>query len=104
VGCREKEFLLQDNPDFEADVKKRFGTDATILILCRSGHRSAASVERLAKAGFKDVYNVVDGFEGDMIKDPESYHKGKRKWNGWKNSNAPWAYDLDPKLIFSPRK
>lgn len=103
-NAEKKEFVLEDNSEFESLVKKKFGSDATVLIICRSGHRSAASVERLAKAGLKDVYNLVDGYEGDMINDPESCYKGKRLWNGWKNSNAPWTYELDPTLIYLPQK
>ena len=99
-----KAYSLQDNPDFEAQVKKAFGQGDTILVMCRSGSRSAASVNRLTKAGFKNVINIVDGFEGDKIKDQESYFNGKRMKNGWKNSGASWTYDLDPKLIYLPIK
>lgn len=97
-----KEFALEDNPDFEARAKKIFKTDDTILVMCRSGHRSAESVNRLAEAGFTNAYNIVDGFEGDKIKDEESYYNGKRMKNGWRNSGAPWTYDLDPGLIHAP--
>ena len=95
-----KEFSLEENPDFETTAKKVFKTDDPILVMCRSGHRSAESVNRLAKAGFTNVYNIVDGFEGDKIKDEESYYNGKRMKNGWRNSDAPWTYDLDPNLIY----
>jgi rhodanese-related sulfurtransferase len=98
-----KDYDLQDNPDFEAQVSKKLAKEDTILVMCRSGHRSAASVNRLTKAGFKNVYNIVDGFEGDKISDAESYFNGKRMKNGWKNSSAPWTYDLDPKLVYSPQ-
>ncbi len=95
-----KDFPLAPNPDFEAQVKTRFKTDDTLLVICRSGHRSAAAIERLVAAGFTNLYNVVDGFEGDKVADAESYFKGKRMRNGWKNSGAPWTYDLDPNLVF----
>ncbi len=97
-----KAYDMTDNPDFEVQMKKRFKPEDTIAIMCRSGHRSAASVERLAKIGFTNVYNITDGFEGDVLKDPESYFQGKRVLNGWKNSGAPWTYALDPKLVYSP--
>ncbi|MCI0469771.1 MAG: sulfurtransferase, partial [Nitrospirae bacterium] len=76
----------------------------TILVMCRSGHRSAAAVNRLTKAGFMNVYSIVDGFEGDKVKDGESYFNGKRMKNGWKNSGALWTYDLEPRLIYTPEK
>jgi hypothetical protein len=61
-------------------------------------------VNRLTKAGFKNVYNIFDGFEGDKIKDAESYYDGKRMKNGWRNCGAPWTYDLDPKLLYALQK
>ena len=99
-----KDYDLQDNPDFEPQVKKKFAQGDTILVICRSGQRSALSVNRLTKAGFMNVYNTVDGFEGDKVKDGESSFDGKRMRNGWKNSGAPWTYDLDPKLIYTSEK
>ena len=89
------------NADFAAHVEARFAPDDTILVNCRSGGRSAMAVNALAKAGFTQVYNIIDGFEGDKVKDPESVHHGKRMRNGWKNS-APWTYDLDPELVWMP--
>lgn len=97
-----KSYSLANNTEFEAAVKKMFKADDAILVMCRSGHRSADSVNRLAKAGFTNVYNIVDGFEGDTVSDPDSYFKGQRMVNGWKNSGSPWTYSLNPKLVFVP--
>jgi rhodanese-related sulfurtransferase len=99
-----KDYALEPNTEFEAQVKQKASVDDVILIMCRSGHRSSASVNRLAKAGFTNVYNIVDGFEGDVVTDEESYFKGKRAKNGWKNSPAPWTYQLEPELIYSISK
>lgn len=96
--------VMKDNPDFVAEVKKRFSQTDTIYITCRSGGRSAISVNKLAEAGFKNVYNITDGFEGDAIKDPASPLNGKRVKDGWKNSNLPWTYEIDPKLAYLPEK
>jgi rhodanese-related sulfurtransferase len=71
--------------------------------MCRSGHRSAASIEKLAKAGFKNVYNIYDGFEGDKVKDKNDPNYGKRTIKGWRNAGAPWTYDLDINLMYLPR-
>jgi rhodanese-related sulfurtransferase len=86
------------NPDFVAEVKMRAGPTDTLLLMCRSGDRSARAVNQLAAAGFNNVYNIIDGFEGDKVMDPESVFYGKRMRNGWKNS-APWVYDIDPEKI-----
>jgi rhodanese-related sulfurtransferase len=94
--------VMKDNPNFVAEVKRKFTSTDMIYITCRSGGRSAMSVNKLAEAGFKNVYTITDGFEGDDIKDPSSPLNGKRVKNGWKNSNLPWTYDLDPQLAYLP--
>ena len=89
------------NADFVAHAQERFELDEPILVMCRSGGRSAMAVNALAKAGFTNLYNIFDGFEGDKVDDPESIYHGKRMRNGWKNS-APWTYSLDPDLVWLP--
>lgn len=93
-------FALADNSNFVERVKKRFKPDDRILVFCRSGGRSAVAVNQLAAAGFTDVWNIVDGFEGDMVMDPESSYQGKRMKNGWKNTGLPWGYKNDPDLVY----
>jgi rhodanese-related sulfurtransferase len=88
--------VMPINGNFVTEVKKRFDKSDTIMIMCRSGSRSAVAVNTLAKAGFKNVFNITDGFEGDKSRE------GKRVVNGWKNSGAPWTYKLDPKLAYLP--
>ncbi len=89
-------YSVVPNADFVARVKEHFKPEDTILVTCRSGGRSAMAVNILAKEGFKKVYNITDGFEGDKVEDPESVYHGKRMKNGWKNSGCPWTYDLTP--------
>jgi rhodanese-related sulfurtransferase len=38
--------------------------DDMLLVICRSGGRSAMAINALAKAGFKNVYNIIEGMEG----------------------------------------
>jgi len=92
------EYGPKRNPDFVAEVKKIAGPSDTLLIMCRSGARSAMAVNQLATAGLKNAYNITDGFEGDKVDDPGSVFHGKRMRNGWKNS-APWVYTIDPEKI-----
>ena len=92
------EYGARPNPDFVAEVKKLVGPTDTLLLLCRSGGRSAMAVNQLAAVGFRDVYNITDGMEGDKVEDPDSVFFGKRMRNGWKNS-APWTYGIDPEKI-----
>lgn len=98
------EYDMQPVADFVAQVKKVAQPTDTILVTCRSGGRSAMAVNQLAKAGYKYVYNITDGFEGDMVKDKNSLYYEKRMMNGWKNCGAPWTYELNPDLIVLPKK
>ena len=86
------------NAEFVALVREIAQPTDTLLVTCRSGGRSAMGVNALAKAGFTNVYNIVDGVEGDTVDDPDSVFHGKRMKNGWKNS-APWVYDIDPEKV-----
>jgi rhodanese-related sulfurtransferase len=92
--------VVAPNPDFAPAVMKAFASGDTLLMMCRSGGRSALAANGLAKAGFTNVYNIIDGFEGDKVDDPASAYHGKRMMNGWKNSGAPWTYDVDLKLAW----
>ena len=47
--------------------------------------RSAEAVDTLADAGFRNVYSMIDGFEGDKG------NGGRRTVNGWKNAGQPWT-------------
>jgi len=98
----DKEPVMRDNPDFMREVTAKLKPSDTIYVMCRSGGRSAKTVNMLAAVGYTKVYNIVDGFEGDKIKDEGSYFNGKRMRNGWKNSGVPWTYALDPDLMYLP--
>lgn len=99
-----KQFPLLPLPDFVARVQKVAKPDDTLMVMCRSGGRGAMAVNMLAKAGFKNVYNITDGMEGDTVKDPESVFRGQRLVNGWKNSGLPWTYEIDPARLLLPAK
>lgn len=86
-------FKLVQNSGFVGDVKSRLaakglGSDDVVILMCRSGDRSAAAANLLARAGFTRVYSVVEGFEGDLGKD------GRRLVSGWKNEGLPWSFEL----------
>jgi len=100
-------FKLEVNSQFAAEVAKRLAekhltpSDPVILI-CRSGDRSAKAADLLAQLGYSRVFSVVDGFEGDIAKDGP--HQGQRVVNGWKNSQLPWSYDLERNKMYRPEK
>lgn len=97
-------FPMKPNPEFITKAKELFSPDDTLLVMCRSGGRSAMAVNQLAEAGFNYVYNITDGMEGDSVKDPESVFHGQRMKNGWKNSGIPWTYKIDPVKMGIPKR
>jgi rhodanese-related sulfurtransferase len=86
---------LDVNTHFAAQVREWFDPVETLMLMCRSGGRSAMAVNMLVQAGFTDAWNITDGMEGDM-------DDGKRTKNGWKNADLPWTYEVDPKRIRLP--
>jgi rhodanese-related sulfurtransferase len=95
-------FPMKLIPDFVSRVREVAKPDDTILVMCRSGGRSAIAVNMLAQAGFKNAYNITDGMEGDTVEDPGSIFQGQRLKNGWKNSGCLWTYNLTPdRMILS---
>jgi rhodanese-related sulfurtransferase len=76
------------NPHFVGQVKKAVGhsTHRPVLIICRSGNRSVDAGIALEAAGFTDVCNVLEGFEGDL---DENHQRGKL--GGWRHDGLPWA-------------
>jgi len=100
--AEKKDFVLPESPNCVTLVKKRVKPTDILLVMCRSGHRSAKCIERLAKAGFTKVYNIHDGFEGDKVQDKNDPDYGKRTKNGWRNFGLPWTYDLAANLIYLP--
>jgi rhodanese-related sulfurtransferase len=83
---------LTRNPRFvrelEARLAKDGGKEAVALLLCRSGRRSALAAEAAAKAGFTHVFNVLEGFEGEI-----DAHQHRGGSDGWRFHGLPWVQD-----------
>jgi rhodanese-related sulfurtransferase len=100
-------YVMDANPRFEADIAaalqaRGLSKDTPVILMCRSGgERGAPSARMLEGKGYQQVYVVVDGFEGDTVKDGE--RKNWRLVNGWKNSGLPWSYKLDKAKMVLPR-
>ena len=98
-------YKLAPNQDFVPEIERRMkemglGKDAPVILICRSGDRSSKAQDRLQMAGFKRVYSIAEGFEGDTAKDgPKA---GQRTVNGWKNAGLPWTYKLDKAKMYFP--
>ena len=97
-----KQFPVHPLPDFVARARQVATPDDTLMVMCRSGGRAAMAINLLAQAGFRKVYNIIDGMEGDAVQDPDSIFNGRRLKNGWKNSGCPWTYELTGDRLLLP--
>jgi rhodanese-related sulfurtransferase len=64
----------QPDPLFAERLLETYQPDDTLLLICRSGVRSHYAAHIATEAGFKRVYNVLDGFE-----------------QGWRPAGLPWV-------------
>jgi len=97
--AEKQHFKMQPNPGFVSQVMSLAKPQDSILVMCRSGGRSAMAVNMLAAAGYTNVFQIVDGMEGDEVKDSDSVFLGQRLKNGWKNSGLPWTYEPEPRQM-----
>jgi rhodanese-related sulfurtransferase len=89
-----------DEPDWE--INPRFATEvrqlmlggkscsqddgcAPVILICRSGKRSREAGQVLIDAGFKSVFHVDEGFEGER---DEHHHRSSL--GGWRFHGLPW--------------
>jgi len=83
------------NPNFVKQVRqvmlgglshKEGGKSAPVILICRSGKRSLEAGEALLAAGFTEIFNVEEGFEGEL---DDNHHRSSV--GGWRFHNLPWA-------------
>jgi rhodanese-related sulfurtransferase len=72
--------IIDDHNDQQHPVES-----APILLICRSGARSLEAGKALVTAGFKHVYNVLEGFEGAL---DNAHHRSSL--GGWRFHGLPW--------------
>lgn len=73
------------NPEFLAELAAAVPKDQPVMFMCRSGARSHSAAEAANRAGWKEAYNVLEGFEGD--KDAEQHRSAV---GGWRKAGLPW--------------
>lgn len=98
-------YALEPNVEFPQEVERRLQQKGLtkgdrVILICRSGDRSARAADLLEMRGFKQVYSIAEGFEGDLGK--EGAAAGRRAVNGWKNAGLPWSYKLDKTKMWFP--
>jgi rhodanese-related sulfurtransferase len=83
-----------DYPDFKPNAaqfvqsveKLAPAKDAPVVLICRSGQRSVDAGIALEKAGFTQVINVLEGFEGELDDNNQRGTEG-----GWRFDGLPWS-------------
>jgi rhodanese-related sulfurtransferase len=84
--CWADELRLEVNTGFVEDIDRIAGRkDVPVVIICRSGRRSVSAGEALEAAGYRDVTNVLEGFEGPL---DERFRRGTI--SGWRLAGLPW--------------
>jgi rhodanese-related sulfurtransferase len=81
------------NPHFVTDIRKLIlggvvGDDDSsvpIILICRSGKRSKEAGQLLIDSGIHNVYNIDEGFEGEL---DNKHHRSTQ--GGWRYHNLPW--------------
>ena len=82
---------LSRNPRFVRELTALLAKQpqpAIALLLCRSGKRSALAAQEAAKAGLACVFNVSEGFEGELDAAQQRGHA-----DGWRFHGLPWLQD-----------
>jgi rhodanese-related sulfurtransferase len=79
---------LTRNPRFVRELEAKVSKDQVVLLLCRSGKRSAAAAEAATKAGYLHAFNVLEGFEGELNDRQQRGGNG-----GWRHHGLPWVQD-----------
>ena len=82
------------NPDFVREVRRVLLGGAVcdedvgcapVVLICRSGKRSLRAGELLVEEGFTRVYNVAEGFEGEL-----DHNHQRSTLGGWRYHGLPW--------------
>jgi rhodanese-related sulfurtransferase len=82
------------NPHFTREIRKLVLGGAVcdadqgcapVILICRSGKRSLEAGRALLDDGFRRVFHVADGFEGDL---DEHHHRSTQ--GGWRFHGLPW--------------
>ena len=74
------------NPEFPGELAALTKKDEPVMFICRSGARSHGAAEAAMRAGWRETYNVLEGFEGD--KDAEQH---RNSVGGWRKAGLPWV-------------
>ncbi|MBN1626648.1 MAG: hypothetical protein JW944_08990 [Deltaproteobacteria bacterium] len=118
INNEKYEYQTIKNKAFLTEISKVFRKTDNLLILSRDGVISALAAEELLKEGYKNIYDIKDGFEGPEFptyedEDLNKYYRQLAKRNkiqgyqqrhhsGWQWWGLPWTYEIDSKYAYPP--
>lgn len=82
------------NPNFAREIKQLLlgglahseaGVNVPVFLICRSGKRSLEAGQLLLNEGLNNIYNIADGFEGEL-----DDHHHRSALGGWRCEGLPW--------------
>ena len=65
--------------NFKDELDKNFFKCDNLIFICKSGVRSRMAAKMSIDFGYKNIFNVLDGFEGNNL-----------SFKGWLNNKLPW--------------
>ena len=74
------------NPEFAVQLEAQIDKEAVVIFMCRTGGRSHNAAVLAQQLGFKQAYNMMEGFEGES-----NAAKQRTLINGWKHASLPWT-------------
>ncbi len=76
----------RENPEFLAELAAAAPKDQPVMFICRSGARSHGAAAAATQAGWRECYNVLEGFEGD-----KDANQRRNTVGGWRKAGLPWV-------------
>ena len=73
------------NINFLNQLQDVLSKDRDIIFMCRSGVRSHDAAMSAKQAGFQKVFNMIEGFEGEMDE-----HGHRNSIGGWRAEGLSW--------------
>lgn len=74
------------NAEFATQLAQQVDKNLTVVFMCRTGGRSHNAAVVAHQLGFTNVYNMLEGFEGEA-----NNLQQRTLINGWKHAGLPWS-------------
>ncbi len=74
------------NAEFATQLQSQLNPQKTLIFMCRTGGRSHNAAVVAQQLGYGQVYNMLEGFEGEA-----NAAKQRTRINGWKQADLPWT-------------